>query len=394
MLDNRTHLLSGGYPSIVNPNGNFSSRPFNESDYYNYRSGEVGVRALATTGPIGHEFSLNGTNFQREFGAVVNQGLLFGSNMYNPTFIAPQNISTPVATKTAAGTLSSIGLADTLSAADKRIQLTVGARLQRVTANTFNATTGALTSTLDQNALSPAVALVVKPWSNVSVYGNFIQGLQQGTIVAAGFANAGSILPPFKASQFEFGVKVDWGTLTTTLSAYQITQPSNITNVATNTVVQNGEQRNQGLEFNVFGEIAPGLRLLGGFSLMDAVLTKTVGGLTDGWRAPGAPEFQANISGEWDPSFLGGLTLTSRLVYTGSQYIDTTYPRRSIPAWARVDVGARYTFDHVKNVTEKPVTIRFSVENLFDTNYWAGTTIGYLIQGGPRTFRLSSTMSF
>jgi iron complex outermembrane recepter protein len=394
MLDDRAHTLSGGYPTIVNQNGNFTSQPFNEGDYYNYRSGEVGIRAQATTGPIDHAFNINGTTFQREIGVVVNSGVLFNSNIFNPTFVGPPNLATPITNKTSAGSLSSTGVADTLSAFDKRIQLTVGARLQRVTADGFNAVTGAQTSTIDQNALSPSVALVVKPWSNVSFYGNFIQGLQQGVVVGAGFANAGSVLPPFKATQFEVGMKVDWGTLTTTLSAFQITQPSLITDVASNTVTQNGEQRNQGLEFNVFGEIAKGIRLLGGLSLMDAVLTKTAGGLTDGWRAPAAPDVQINIGGEWDPSFAKGLTLNSRLVYTSSQYIDTIFPRRSIPDWARVDVGARYTFDHVKNVTEQPVTVRFSVDNVFDANYWAGTTIGYLVQGGPRTFRLSSTMRF
>jgi len=394
MLDNRTSLLSGGYPTIVSQNGSFTSRPFNESDYYNYRSGEVGVRARASTGPIDHEISLNGTNFQREIGVVSNQGVLYNSNIYTPTFTANPNIASPAANKTAAGSLTSIGLSDTLSAANKRVQLTVGARLQRVTADGFNAVSGALTSTIDQNALSPAVALVFKPWNNVSVYGNFIQGLQQGVVVGAGFTNAGSVLPPFKATQFEAGVKVDWGTLTTTLSAFQITQPSQITDVATNTVTQNGETRNRGLELNVFGEVAKGIRLLGGLSLMDSILMKTAGGLTDGWRAPGAPEIQLNIGGEWDPSFAPGLTLNSRLVYTSSQYVDTTFPRRSIPDWARVDVGARYTFDNVKKVTDRPVTIRFTVENVFDTNYWAATTIGYLNQGAPRTFRLSTTTSF
>lgn len=394
MLDNRTSLLSGGYPTIVSQNGNFTSRPFNESDYYNYRSAEVGVRALARTGPIDHEISINGTNFQREIGVVSNQGVLYNSNLYTPTFTANPNIASPAATKTAAGSLTSIGVADTLSAAEKRIQLTVGARLQRVTADGFNAVSGALTSTIDQNALSPAVALVVKPWSNVSFYGNFIQGLQQGVVVGAGFANAGEVLPPFKATQFEVGVKVDWGTLTTTLSAFQITQPSQITDVATNTVTQNGEVRNRGLELNVFGEVAKGIRLLGGLSLMEAILAKTAGGTTDGWRAAGAPEVQLNIGGEWDPSFARGLTLNSRLIYTSSQYVDTTFPRRSIPDWVRVDIGARYTFDHVKNVTERPVTIRFNVDNVFDNNYWAATTIGYLNQGQPRTFRLSTSMSF
>lgn len=394
MLDDRTHTLSGGYPTIVNQNGNFTSRPYNESAYYNYRSGEVGIRALATTGPIDHAFNINGTTFQRETGVVSNSGVLFGSNIFNPTFVGEPNLATPVMNKTSAGSLSSIGVADTLSAFDKRIQLTVGARLQRVTADGFNAVTGAQTSTIDQNALSPSVALVVKPWRNVSLYANFIQGLQQGIVVGGAFTNAGAVLPPFKATQYEVGVKVDWGTLTTTLSAFQITQPSTITDVASNTLLQNGEQRNQGLEFNVFGEIAKGVRLLGGATLMDAVLTKTAGGLTDGWKAPGVPDVQLNIGGEWDPSFAKGLTLNGRMIYTSSQYVDTTFPRRSIPDWARFDVGARYTFDHVKNVTEKPVTIRFSVENVFDANYWAATTIGYLIQGGPRTFRLSSTMSF
>ena len=394
MLDNRTSLLSGGYPTINNQNGNFSSRPFNESDYYNYRSAEAGVRARMTTGPIDHEFSINGTNFQREIGVVTNQGALFNSNIYAPTYTANPNIASPAANKTAAGSLTSIGFADTLSAAEKRVQLTLGARLQRVTADGFNAVSGALTSTIDQNALSPAVALVVKPWSNVSLYGNFIQGLQQGVVVGAGFTNAGAVLPPFKATQFEVGVKVDWGTLTTTLSLFQITQPNQITDVATNTVTQNGETRNRGLELNVFGEVAKGVRLLGGLSLMDSILTKTAGGTTDGWRAAGSPDVQLNIAGEWDPSFARGLTLNGRFVYTSSQFVDTTFPRRSIPDWVRVDVGARYTFDHVRNVTERPVTIRFNVDNVFDNNYWAATTIGYLNQGAPRTFRLSSSMSF
>ncbi len=43
-----------------------------------------------------------------------------------------------------------------------------------------------------------------------------------------------------------------------------------------------------------------GVRLLGGFMLLDAVLAKTQGGLTDGWTAPFSPNFQLNIAGEWD----------------------------------------------------------------------------------------------
>ncbi len=54
---------------------------------------------------------------------------------------------------------------------------------------------------------------MLKPLHNVSVYGNWIQGLRQGTVVGANFTNAGEILPPFKTNQYEAGIKVDWGTL-------------------------------------------------------------------------------------------------------------------------------------------------------------------------------------
>ena len=283
-----------------------------------------------------------------------------------------------------------------MSAADNRIQLTIGGRLQQVKATNFSTTTGVQTSNYDQSALSPSVALVVRPWwQNVSFYGNFIQGLQPGTTVGPTFKNAGEVLPPYKSTQFEAGMKVDWGKFTTTLSAFQITQPSTITNVATNALVLSGEQRNQGLEFNFFGEPVEGVRLLGGAMLLDAVLTKTQGGLTDGWTAPSSPNVQLNLGGEWDTPFVHGLTLNGRMIYTGSQYIDTTYPRRSLPDWVRFDVGARYAFDNARSPTGKPIVIRFNVENVLDANYWASAnTADGLGLGAPRTFRLSLTSNF
>ena len=264
-----------------------------------------------------------------------------------------------------------------------------------MTATNYNPTTGFETDSYDQSALTPAVALVFKPWKNVSLYGNFIQGLRPGTIVGSTFANAGEVFPPFKSTQWETGVKVDWGRFTTTLSLFQITQPSTITDVATNKLMLSGEQRNQGLEFNVFGEPMEGVRLLGGFMLLDGVLTKTQGGLTDGWIAPFSPTFQLNVAGEWDTPFVRGLTLTGRAVYTSSQYIDTTWPRRSLPDWTRLDVGLRYAFEPVRSPTGKPIVARFSVENLLDANYWeTGSAASTLSLGAPRTFRLSLTADF
>ncbi len=393
--DFRTTGLYAPSVIITNINGNATSNaPFNLNGYTTYATAEAGLRAFVDTGPIGHELAATATTLSSDNGSATVSGTAFATNIYEPTAIARQNIATPAANKTSSQELSSFGFADTLSAAEKRIQLTAGVRLQRVQAANYNGTTGLQTSNYDQSVASPSVALLFKPWQNVSVYANWIQGLQQGTIVSSLYANAGEVLPPYVTTQYEAGVKADWGKVTTTLSLFQISQPNTIVNVASNTLSLDGEQRNQGLEFNVFGEPTEGVRLLGGVMFLNPVLARTQGGTTDGWIAPFTPQLNLNLYGEWDLPFLEGLTLNGRVVYTSSQYVDTTWPRRSLPEWTRFDLGARYAFEN-PGAKGRLVVARFNVENVLDTSYWAGGgSVTTLSLGAPRTFRLSLTADF
>jgi iron complex outermembrane receptor protein len=393
--DFRMKGLWTGLITASNVNGDALGVSTTSYDQYTrHLTGETGLRARIETGPIDHELAVSATAYTNENGSASVNGPTFNTNFYNPTVIAQPNLVTPVAAKTSTQDLSSLGFADTLSVFDKRIQLTVGARFQRVQAANFAAATGVQTSQYDESAVTPSVALVVKPWQNVSIYGNYIQGLQQGTVVGSTYANAGQVFPPYKTEQYEAGVKVDWGRLTTTASVFQIAQPSTLIDVTTNTQFVGGEQRNRGLELNFFGEVSPGVRLLGGAMFLDAKLTQTQGGLTDGWTAPFAPTVNLNLSGEWDLPFVPGLTMSGRMVYTSSQFIDTTSPRRSLPEWTRFDIGARYTFENPA-VRGKQVVARFNVDNAFDSTYWAGGNFAQtLVLGSPRTYRLSLTADF
>ena len=387
-------LLGGDNVAVSNFNGTGTSTPYTLSYYSTYLTGEAGLRGRVDTGPIGHELAVAATAYQQEAGSGFVFGTPYTTNIYSPNLIARPNIPTAAANKASTTTLSSLAFADTLTGAEKRIQLTIGARLQRVITANYNAVTGAPTTSYDQSALSPSVSLVFKPWENVSIYANWIQGLQPGVIVGQNFRNAGEVFAPYKTNQYEAGIKVDWGKLTTTASIFQIAQPSVLTNIATNTRYLGGEQRNRGLELNFFGEVTEGVRIIGGAMFLDAVLAKTQGGLTDGWVAPFSPGTQLNLAGEWDLPFLPGLTATGRIVYTGTQYFDTTFPRRSLPEWTRLDIGARYVFDN-PGAKGKPLAIRFNVENLLDSSYWAGgTSATYLTLGAPRVFRLAMTADF
>ena len=395
--DYRMGGLYSAATTITNFNGAGTAlAPLNFSQYTTSLTAQGGLRALFNTADLKHELALTASTLQQDNGQVnVSQGGTFATNIYSPTLIARPNIPTPAANKTSTSGFNSIGIADTISSLNNRVQLTAGLRAQNVQSANFNAVTGALTSNYDQTVVSPAVALIVKPLENVSLYGNYIQGLQQGTVVQVPFANAGTILPPYVSNQIEVGVKVDWGKLTTAASLFQITQPSLITNTTTNTQNVNGQQVNQGLELNVFGEPMKGFRVLGGAMFLNPVLAKTAGGTTDGWIAPFTPQFTLNLSGEVDLPFVPGLTLTGRAIYTGAQYIDTTYPRRMMPQWTRFDLGARYAFEN-PGAKGKMLVARFDVDNVVDANYWAGSnqTATFMFLGAPRTFRVSLTADF
>jgi iron complex outermembrane receptor protein len=236
--------------------------------------------------------------------------------------------------------------------------------------------------------------VVVKPLENVSVYANYIEGLQPGSVVGTGFVNTGEVFPPFRSRQREAGVKVDFGRVTATIAAFEITRPFLITVGVAPSARQalDGEQANRGVEFNTFGELTPAFRVLGGAAFIDGRQTKTTNGTNDGKKAQGVPEVNLNLGGEWDAPFLPGLSLNGRLIYTSSQFVNAANTL-SIPDWTRLDLGARYT---LAGPGGKPVTLRFNVENVFNRTYWNAsyTADGVVTVAAPRTYLLSASVDF
>lgn len=376
------------YGSGLMPNGNFLENFTKANEYWNAFSAETGVRARFDTGVVNHQMSVSATTFNQESGVLSAALASNPSNIYDPTFL-PEPITPTFGSlpKTAETGLQSIAIADTLSMLEERLQLTLGVRYQKVTAENFNPTTGAMTSSYDNSAVTPAVGLVVKPWENVSFYANYVEGLTQGVIAPAGTSNAGEVFPPFVSKQLEGGVKIDFGKVATTVSLFDITQPSAFNDPVNNTYVVDGEQRNRGVEINVFGELTPGLRVLGGAMFLDAELVNTAGGTFNGNRPTNVPETTVNLGFEWDTPFIKGLTLTARGIYTGSLYANQANTQL-VPEWTRFDAGARYTFERPGG---KPVTLIANVINVLDESYWAS---GTLYRGAPRTFMLSTVFDF
>lgn len=381
---------------------------------YDISSMQAGLRAKAETGGIAHSLNLNLGRFERNYyfgawGCGYTSAPIAGSTCYAPVgstsdlehlvFPTSAAVIEPGRPPRNVNTVgSSIAIADTMSILDERVQFTIGARHQQIESRNFNTTTGAQTSDYNKAQWTPSYALVVKPWERVSLYASYIEDLVPGSIVGVGYANSGQVFAPYTTKQYETGIKVDWGKVTTTLATFQISKPSTIVKPSTSgglsTLALDGEQRNRGIELNVYGELFQGVRLLGGITFLDARQERTANGTYDGMRAPGAPDFRAVIGGEWDTPFIDGLTLTGRLTYTSDAVVASSRPDLTVPAWTQVDLGARYIM--VSPWNHKPITFRFNVDNVFNASYWVVgfPTSGNLYLSSPRTYRLSTTFNF
>ncbi|WP_084536516.1 TonB-dependent receptor [Azospirillum halopraeferens] len=372
----------------VNAAGTFGVRNSYYDSYSHTYSGNAGARWRFETAGVRHTLNVGFTGFQQEAGnAYIQSAGTATSNIYNPSplpVITAPRTSPQRASRT---TLTSIAVADTLSFADDRLLLTLGVRDQTVEVKSYSTATGALTSTYKASATTPLAGVVVKPLETVAVYANYAEGLTRGTIVGAGYANTGTVLAPYKSKQYEAGVKVDWGTVTTTAAVFQLSRPNSI-RTASNELAYDGEQRNRGVELTAYGEILPGLRGMASASFIEPKLTRTAIATEEGNLAAGVPERTFSAGLDWDLPWVQGLSVNGRVIHTSGPFLNTANTLR-FDGWTRFDIGARYD----TMVAGTPVALRANVENLFDKDYWL-TTGTYATVGAPRTVLLSVSADF
>ncbi|MET0240149.1 MAG: TonB-dependent siderophore receptor [Sphingobium sp.] len=368
----------------------------------------AGIRVKLEAGGITHEVNAGGTMIWQSSRSAYR--FLAGdvTNLYDNASLAYPTVPTFVGgdlddpTTIGRAYTGSVFVSDTFGFWEDRILLTAGVRLQTITQKSYDYNTTQLTNRYAESATTPAFGLVVKPVAGLSLYANYIEGFEPGSQAAASVSdpslpdgirtvtNAGEFLPPTKTEQIEIGGKVAVGRLTGSLAVFQIDRPlpAYIVDSPTTAVYGTfGQQRNRGIEFNVEGEVVSGLRVIAGGTVIDAKLRRTNQGINQGNTAQGVPDYLLNGNVEWDLPFFKGATLTGRVVNTGKQKADDANSY-SLPSWTRVDLGARY----VLLAADKPITLRFGVDNVANERYWASSFDRFgvgLLQGAPRTYKAS-----
>ncbi len=279
-----------------------------------------------------------------------------------------------------------IFLQDQIAFADN-FKLLVGGRFDIVDQNSKNLRDGSESGRYD-SAFTPRLGIVYQPIEPISLYASYSQSFQPnfGTRVD------GSFLESERGNQYEVGVKGEFldGRLAATLAAYSITKSNIATTDLANPdfLLPIGEQRNQGIELNVAGEISPGWNVIASYSYIDAEITKDNDGLAEN-RPPNVPFNTASLwtTYELQQGDLQGLGFGVGLFYIGDRQGDfsNTY---IIPSYLRTDAAIYYQRDNWR--------AGINIQNLFNQKYFQGANFGRVAiePGAPLTVIGSFSVTF
>jgi iron complex outermembrane receptor protein len=394
-----THEVGNyGTPKVLNSEGDATIGRFQTNRVQDNMSGMVGLRGDFTTGPVTHKVNIgysamtaNAKNTYR-----MSYGNDADTNIYDTHDVAQPDTVYSGGTKfgdpltTYRSRSQGYLLSDTLGFFDDTLLATLGARHQKVVVRNYGYD-GAEdpTTRFSRSHWLPAYGLLYKATDSVSLYANHTESLTPGTAAPFGTDNYGSVTGIIHAKQNEVGVKADFGRVGGSLALFEIKQPVGIKN--NNVYTLSGEQRNRGVELNVFGEPVLGLRLNGSTTWIDPDMTKTGDSNEDGKTAIGVPRFTAALGAEYDIKPIDGLTATALLNYTGSQYANLANTMK-MDSYTTLDLGLRYRM----KVNQNDMVWRVGVDNVTNEKYWANVDDSgtYLTQGDPRTVKVSMSYDF
>ncbi|MFJ2995372.1 TonB-dependent siderophore receptor [Pandoraea sp. NPDC087047] len=363
---------------FVNAAGDYTEVQYGGTDQFDTDDVQALVTGIARTGPIQHRVSF-GASYGRVrtyFSSAANEAVLGAGNLANPGQFDNPHLATPPADTLGSYTTQRAAfLSDTLKIGE-HLDVVVGVRRNSIeeTVNGY-----------DRTAFTPTAAVVLYPVQGVSIYGSYVEALEQGAVAPLTAANAQEVFAPLKTKQIETGIKVDRSEWFASASIFRIQRGLTYIN-AQNVFTQNGESRYDGIELLSKTRFTPRWQVIGSVMFLNATNETNAEGLA-GKRVDGTPRFQAKLYTEYRLADTG-FTLSGGLQYYGARPIDPANTA-TLPAYTLLDAGVRY--EARRNGMR--VVVRLNVDNLANKAYWL-TSASYLTQGAPRTFKLSATFDF
>lgn len=243
------------------------------------------------------------------------------------------------------------------------LQLLVGVRYDFGSQYYFNRlpTSTVIPPEQEISGVSPRVGLVYRPFEPLTFYASYSTSFKPQTAGVLNVTNP----PPETGDQYEVGSRLDLTPdLTLSAAAFQITR-NNVASpnpVNTGFSVITGQQRSEGVEADLAGQILPGWKVIGGVGYVDARITRDTT-YAVGNRIAAVPHFSGSIwsTYQFQDGFLRGLGVGMGVTYVGQRFGDISNSY-SVGAYTRVDAAVFYDLNE---------HARFSLNarNLTDARY-------------------------
>ena len=379
------------YAGDADANGDLQRYGFTENYFY-HLTNQVVADVMGRFNALGMKHSvLAGFDYYSQDGHYdANTYFPASINIYNPVYGQPYTPPDPADDFFVHNGQTAYGayLQDQV-ALPKNLYLLAGVRFNWV--NTFNNGYGQATSVTDHPTPTPRVGLLWQPRSFVSVYGSYTSNY--GATPLGSLTPDGKTLPPESAQQYEVGIKTEWlqKRLVGTASIYQITKQNIPTADPANPAysIAIGEARSRGFELDLSGQISSGWKIIGGYSYINALVTKdnntpTLAGL----RFPNAPYNSGSLWSVYEVQrgAAKGLKLGAGVVGRSGQLNyespdGVTYLTDRIPGFAIVNFMAGYSWQFEK----LKLTGQLNINNLFDKTYFTSVNPSQAMPGAPIT---------
>ncbi|HDS1819823.1 TPA: TonB-dependent siderophore receptor [Pseudomonas putida] len=386
-----------GWQSHFSPEGDYDIYDFRSPDDTR-RTDEAQAMLNGRFDAMGvsHELTL-GTSAQRrtvDQRSYYNELLEQGGNIYNGSPAQPPS-DKPIGSSERRLDSRQYGLfiSDRITF-NEQWQTVIGAREVRLDEKTWNED-GVAGRHTQQYQLLPNAALIYKPRPDTTLYASYSKGLSAGGTAPWFTLNQSEILAPTLSRQLELGIKRDWQGMSLSAALFQIRQAYQYArpdSEGTSTYVQQGQQKNIGLELGASGWVTSNLQIQASAAALRARVKNSGTDDYEGHQAINVPNLRAALQAEYNLP-VPGLALLGGARYSASKYASQA-GNVEVGGYTVFDVGSRYR----TRIGGYDTVLRLTVDNVFDKRYWrdVGDYLGdnYLFQGAPRTARLSASVNF
>jgi catecholate siderophore receptor len=244
---------------------------------------------------------------------------------------------------------------------------------------------------------SPRAGLIWEPNSVSTYYVSysyaFLPSAEQ-----LGLVTTNVTLEPETAKNYEVGARWDLLprlTLSTAIFQLERNNVKSVNPAVPGTFVQTGQQRTQGAELGLQGDVTRNWQVFGGYSYLNARVTQPFNSNTTATAASLVPAgskvglVPENTLSLWNKfNLTHGWGTAVGLIYQGASYTSFTNTVK-LPAFTRTDVALYYTLPGGKT------RIALNVENVFNKKYWP-TVDGdnNITVGAPINARLTLSTAF